>query len=155
RIDAAASKVQVGGQLLTQAEVALKEGRFEEARAHLRKLKATSPVPRGVAELERRLADAEDIARRREKVVQAEQMLEKYLLDKQQTLAGLALETLLDLYPNHPKRGDYQSFIAGLATQAERQKRAEKLFADGQAAVSRGELHSARQILAELEHQDP
>ncbi len=155
RIDRAASRVQEGGQLLLQAEAALKEARFEDARQLMQKLRAATPPPRGLAELERRLAEAEDIARRRGQVVQAEQMLEKYLLDRSQTLAGLALETLLDLYPNHPKRADYESWIAGLASEAERQKRAEKLHADGLAAIGRGDLLGARRLHEEVERQDP
>ncbi len=138
-----------------QAEAALKEGRFEDARQQLQKLETVTPVPRGVAELKRRLVEAEEIARRRQQVVQAEQMLEKYLLDRSQTLASLALETLLDLYPNHPKRHTYLTWIGSLADEAERQKRAEKLFADGQAAVARGDAAGARQTLGELERQDP
>ncbi|HET9768426.1 MAG TPA: hypothetical protein VFS60_16370, partial [Thermoanaerobaculia bacterium] len=155
RIDRAASRVQEGGQLLAQAEVALREGRFEDARVQLQKLEGVTPVPRGVVELKRRLAEAEEIARRRQQVVQAEQMLEKYLLDRSQTLASLALETLLDLYPNHPKRHTYLTWISSLADDAERQKRAEKLFQEGQAAVSRGDLGAARRTLEEVERQDP
>ncbi|HEV8240933.1 MAG TPA: protein kinase [Thermoanaerobaculia bacterium] len=155
RIDKAASRVQEGGQLLAQAEAALKEGRFEDARQQIQKLETATPVPRGVAELKRRLAEAEEIARRRQQVVQAEQMLEKYLLDRSQTLASLALETLLDLYPNHPKRHTYLTWIGSLADDAERQKRAEKLFVEGQAAAARGDLAGARKSLAEVERQDP
>ena len=155
RIDRAASKVQEGGQMLAQAEAALKEGRFEDARLQIQKLEAITPTPRGVAELKRRLAEMEEIARRRGQVVQAEQMLEKYLLDRSQTLAGLALETLLDLYPNHPKREQYQTWISGLADEAGRQKRAERTFADGQAAVARGDLATARRCLEEVEKNDP
>ena len=148
-------RVQEGGQLLAQAEVALKEGRFEDARQQIQKLETATPVPRGVLELKRRLAEAEEIGRRRQQVVQAEQMLEKYLLDRSQTLASLALETLLDLYPNHPKRHTYLTWISGLADEAERQKRAEKLFHEGQAAVARGDLAAARRSLEEVERQDP
>jgi tRNA A-37 threonylcarbamoyl transferase component Bud32 len=155
RIDKAASRVQEGGQLLAQAEVALKEGRFEDARVQIQKLETVTPVPRGVVELKRRLVEAEEIARRRQQVVQAEQMLEKYLLDRSQTLASLALETLLDLYPNHPKRHTYLTWISSLADEAERQKRAEKLFGEGQAAVARGDLGAARRTLEEVERQDP
>jgi serine/threonine protein kinase len=155
RIDKAASRVQAGGQLLAQAEAALKEARFEDARQQIQKLEQLSPVPRGVNEIKRRLAEAEDIARRRQQVVQAEQMLEKYLLDRSQTLASLALETLLDLYPNHPKRQTYQSWIANLADDAERQKRAERAFQDGQAAVARGDAAAARKCLEEVEKHDP
>src|SRR5688500_2690229 len=154
RIDRAASRVQEGGQYLNQAEAALREGRFEEARNLVRKLEATTPNAKGLGDLKRRLQEAEDIARRRQQVLQAEGMLEKYLLDRQQTLAGLALETLLDLYPNHPKKGDYESWVGHLAQDAEQQKRAERLYADAQGAVARGELHVARRRLEEVERLD-
>ena len=154
RIDRAASRVQEGGQLLNQAEVALREGRFEEARNLVGKLEKAAPGAKGLGELKRRLHEAEDIARRRHQVLQAEQMLEKYLLDRQQTLAGLALETLLDLYPNHPKRNDYESWVGHLAQDAEQQKRAERLFAEAQGAVERDELQVARRQLEEVERLD-
>lgn len=154
RIDRAASRVQEGGQFVNQAEAALREGRFEEARNLVRKLEATTPNAKGLADLKRRLQDAEEIARRRQQVLQAEGMLEKYLLDRQQTLAGLALETLLDLYPNHPKKGDYEAWVGHLAQDAEQQKRAERLYGEAQGAVARGELHVARRQLEEIERLD-
>jgi serine/threonine protein kinase len=154
RIDKAASRVQEGGQALIQADVALKEGRFEEARKLVRQLDAIAPPPRGLADLKRRLQEAEDIARRRHQVLQAEQMLEKYLLERQQTLASLALETLLDLYPNHPKRADYESWVGLLANEADQQKRAERCFADGKSAVERDDLAGARRMLEEVERLD-
>jgi serine/threonine protein kinase len=140
--------------ILSAAEVALKEGRFEEARQRLLEVEKSSPGLVGVEDLERRLADAEQIARRRQQVLQAEQMLEKYLLERQQTLAGLTLETLLDLYPNHPKRNDYQSWVALLADEAAQQKRAEQALGDARAAIARGELAAARELLDEVEHHD-
>jgi serine/threonine protein kinase len=154
RIEKAASRVQEGGQALLQADAALKDGRFEEARKLVRQLEAVNPAPRGLADLKRRLQEAEEIARRRQQVLQAEQMLEKYLLERQQTLASLALETLLDLYPNHPKRDDYQAWVGLLANEAEQQKRAERAFADGRAAVARGDVAGARRLLEEVERLD-
>jgi serine/threonine protein kinase len=154
RIDAAASRVQEGGQTMALAEAALKEGRFEEARALVAKLEGTQPAPRGLGDLRRRLQEAEEIARRRQQVLQAEQMLEKYLLDRQQTLASLALETLLDLYPNHPKRADYDAWVRHLGDEAEQQKRAERLFAEAQAAVARGDVATAKRLCEDVERLD-
>jgi serine/threonine protein kinase len=134
RIDKAASRVQEGGQALIQADVALKEGRFEEARKLVRQLDAIAPPPRGLADLKRRLQEAEDIARRRHQVLQAEQMLE--------------------LYPNHPKRADYESWVGLLANEADQQKRAERCFADGKSAVERDDLAGARRMLEEVERLD-
>jgi serine/threonine protein kinase len=154
RIEKAASRVQEGGQTLLQAEAALKEGRFEDARKLVRQLDKVNPAPRGLVDFKRRLQEAEDIARRRQQVLQTEQMLEKYLLERQQTLATLALEALVDLYPNHPKRADYESWVGLMANEAEQQKRAEKAFVDGQAAVGRGDVATARRLLEEVERLD-
>jgi serine/threonine protein kinase len=154
RIEKAASRVQEGGVVLIQAEAALKDGRFEEARKLVRQLETSTPSARGLGDLKRRLQEAEDIARRRQQVLQAEQMLEKYLLERQQTLARLALEALLDLYPNHPKRADYESWVGLLANEVEQQKRAERSYADGKAAVARGDVAGARRLLEEVERLD-
>ncbi|HVS03153.1 MAG TPA: protein kinase, partial [Thermoanaerobaculia bacterium] len=154
QIERAAVKVQETSKIYGRAEAALREGRFEEARDAVRRLEAVNPRHKGLATLKQRLGETEEISRRRQQVLQAEQMLEKYLLDRQQTLAKLALETLLDLYPNHPKRGDYESWVALLAKEATQQKRADDAFAEGRAALARDDLDGARKQLAEVEDSD-
>ena len=154
QIDRAASKGQRAKRLHRDAARALAEGRFEEAAAFVADLETLDPRFPGLAELKSRLAESESIARRRSQVVQAEQMLEKYLLERQQTLARLALEALLDLYPNHPKRSDYESWVALLADEAAQQKRAEEAFQKGREAIARGDLDAARSALEEVEAHD-
>jgi serine/threonine protein kinase len=154
QIDRAASKSETSRRLHADADRALKEGRFEEAAALIERLRQADVRFHGLSELERRLAENESIARRRQQVLQGEQMLEKYLLERQQTLARLALETLLDLYPNHPKRSDYEAWVELLADEAAQQKKAEQAFRAGREAVTRGDLEGARKALDTVETLD-
>ncbi|MBZ0114427.1 MAG: serine/threonine protein kinase [Thermoanaerobaculia bacterium] len=154
QIDRAASRVSETSKVFRRAEIALKEGRFEEAGKFVGSLEKSHPKLKGLGELKARLGDAEGIARRRQQVVQAEQMLEKYLLERQQTLARFALETLLDMYPNHPKRSDYESWVDLLADEAAQQAKAEAAFEEGRSAIARGEFVEARRQLAEVEKFD-
>jgi hypothetical protein len=82
-------------------------------------------------------------------------MLEKYLLEKQQTLAALALETLLEIYPNHPKRGDYEAWVKLLGDESQQAKRAEDAMSQGRRSLARSDLDGARRALQELEKYDP
>ena len=127
QIDRAASRVSETSKVLKRAELALKDGRFEEAGKYVGSLETTHPKLKGLGDLKARLSEAKAIDRRRQQVFQAEQMLEKYLLERQQTLARFALETLLDIYPNHPKRQDYESWVELLADEAKQQDKAQGL----------------------------
>jgi len=154
KIDSAAAKAQTVPRQVARAEKALKEGRFEEARVLLQKIRESSGEHQQLTDLEARLDDAEAIARRRQQVMLAEQMLERYLLERQQTLANMALDTLLELYPNHPKRDDYASWVGMLADQAHQQDQAEEAFAQGRKALDQGDLATVRQRLTEVEDSD-
>ena len=154
QIDKASSRRVDESKQVQRAEQALKDGRFEEARKIITGLEGASRPPAGLDRLKERLEDAEGIAKRRHQVMQAEQMLEKYLLERQQTLAKLALAALLDLYPNHPKRDDYIAWVDLLADEASQQKLAEETFAAGRAAITRGDMVAARQALERVEKID-
>ena len=134
-----------------RAEDALKEGHFEDAKKHLLELAAKAPAHPRVRVLKKRIDEAEAIARRRSQVLQAEQMLEKYLLGRQKTLAALAMEALFDLYPNHPKRADYESWVKLLDQEIEDRKRSEILYKKGMDAVVVDDFDLARLHLTELE----
>ncbi len=154
QIDRAASRVSETSKVFRRAEMALKEGRFEEAGKFVQKLETSHPKLKGLGDLRARLDEAEEIARRRQQVLQAEQMLEKYLLERQQTAARFALETLLDIYPNHPKRNDYESWVELLADEAAQQKKAQAAFDEGMDAVTGGDLDRARELMTEVERFD-
>lgn len=92
-----------------------------------------------------------DLARR---IGEAEHVLDNYLKKKQLALARLALETLLELAPQHPNRGDYENWVSLLASEVEQDKRAEVALAAGRAALTRRDFAGARQELEGLAHND-
>jgi serine/threonine protein kinase len=86
-------------------------------------------------------------ADRRQRIGEAETALRKYLERKQLPLARLALETLLELDPRHPNRGDYESWVKLLAEEVEQDRRAEVALAAARAAISRRDFAGAHREL--------
>ena len=78
-----------------------------------------------------------------------------YLQRKQLPLARLALETLLEIQPDHPKRADYEGWIEHLADESGRAKRAEAALAAGRAALERKDFQAARRELETIARNDP
>lgn len=88
-------------------------------------------------------------------VAEAEKLLEKYLREHKRGLAQLALDTLLELAPGHPRRADFESWVALLDEEVASLHRAEAALAEGRQALAQGDLKSARQKLALVEKNDP
>src|SRR5205807_8732041 len=68
--------------------------------------------------------------------------------------ARLALETLLELQPGHPNRGDYESWVNLLTEEVEQDRRAEVALAAGRAAITRRDFAKAREELALVKRND-
>jgi hypothetical protein len=86
-------------------------------------------------------------ADQRQRTADAEKALRRYLERKQLPLARLALETLLELAPQHPNRADYESWVTLLADEVEQDRRAEIALAAARAAIVRRDFAKARQEL--------
>lgn len=86
-------------------------------------------------------------ADQRQRTAEAEKALRRYLERKQLPLARLALETLLELAPQHPNRTDYESWVTLLADEVEQDRRAEIALAAARAAIVRRDFAKARQEL--------
>jgi serine/threonine protein kinase len=86
-------------------------------------------------------------ADQRQRTGEAEKALRRYLERKQLPLARLALETLLELAPQHPNRADYESWVTLLADEVEQDRRAEIALAAARAAIVRRDFAKARQEL--------
>jgi eukaryotic-like serine/threonine-protein kinase len=91
----------------------------------------------------------------RARIAEAEKLLDKYIRERRQSLARFALETLLELVPNHPRRGDYESWVELLGEEVAQLKIAQSATEAGRQALARGDLDSARAQLAEVERSDP
>jgi eukaryotic-like serine/threonine-protein kinase len=86
-------------------------------------------------------------ADQRQRTAEAEKALRRYLERKQLPLARLALETLLELAPQHPNRADYENWVTLLADEVEQDRRAEIALAAARAAIVRRDFAKARQEL--------
>jgi len=82
-------------------------------------------------------------------------VLTGYLQRKQLPLARLALDTLLEIQPHHPKRADYEGWIQHLEEEGEKAKRAEAAQAAGRAALERRDFAAARRDLETIARYDP
>ncbi|HEY7213245.1 MAG TPA: serine/threonine-protein kinase, partial [Thermoanaerobaculia bacterium] len=140
QIDRAAKRVQESAGELARAEAALAAGRLDEAQKLIAHVEATTPRAQGLDRLKERLAQAH-------RAGETEQVLAGYLQRKQLPLARLALETLLEVKPDHPKRGEYEGRLRLLAEESEKVKRAEAALATGRAALERRDLKAARREL--------
>jgi serine/threonine protein kinase len=148
QIDRAAKRVQESSGELARAETALAAGRLDEAQKLIRHVESTSPRAQGLDRLKDRLAQAR-------RAGETEQVLAGYLQRKQIPLARLALEALVDIQPDHPKRTLYEDRIKLLAEEAEKTKRAEAALAAGRAALERRDFKSARRELETIAREDP
>ncbi|MGH7336793.1 MAG: hypothetical protein ACREI7_04385, partial [Myxococcota bacterium] len=92
---------------------------------------------------------------RRARVAETETMLDKYIAERKQSLAQFALETLLDLDPEHPKKVDFQIAVNQAGQEAARMRSAQAAPEEGHIAIARGDLATARRRLEEIERFDP
>lgn len=149
---------------LDRVREAADAGRLDEARAALKHAReavagdagagAADPERAALEEMEGRVSGLERTAERRARVDEAETMFERYLKKKQLSLARLALETLIDLAPTHPKRTDYEAWVEVLAEEVEEERRADQAQAAGREALVRGDFRAARRQLALLRKTD-
>ncbi|HEX9943716.1 MAG TPA: protein kinase [Thermoanaerobaculia bacterium] len=155
QIERAGKKVQESAGEISRAEAALAAGRLEEAQKLIAQVEAANPRAQGLERLKERLAQAREREKQILRSAETEQVLVNYLQKKQLPLARLALETLLEIQPDHPKRTEYEGEIGLLAEEAEKAKRAEAALAAGRQALARKDFQAARRELETIAHNDP
>jgi serine/threonine protein kinase len=169
QIERAAKRVQDNTVDFTRAEAALTAGRLDEAQRLIAEIEAATPRALGIDRIKERLAQArqrEEQARERQeqerlreeaarRAAETEQVLNNYLERKQLPLARLALDTLLEIQPDHPRRGQFESWIGVLAEEGERAKKAEASLVAGRAALARRDFQAARRELESVARNDP
>lgn len=154
QIERASTRVRESSGELIKAEAALGAGRFDEAEALIAQIEVASPRTLGLDRLKQRLAESQEKVALKHRVSETEQVLTNYLQKKQLPLARLALETLLELDPAHPKRADYETWLGTLGEESERGRRAEAALASGREALARQDLKTARRELEVLIQND-
>ncbi len=155
QIDRAGRRAQDGSQALSRAEAALAAGRVPEARELTQQLEAANPRAPGLEALKKKLAEIAAGEERQQRAAETETVLAGYLRKRQVPLARLALETLLEIDPGHPRRLNYESAISALARESEGEKRVERSLAAGRKAVAERDFRAARRELEAVAKADP
>ena len=112
------------------------------------------PRALGLDRLKDRLAQVREQEAQGRRAAETEQVLRQYLQRKQLPLARLAFETLLEVQPNHAKRGEYEGWIQVLAEESEKAKRAEAAYAAGRGSLERRDFQAARRELETIARND-
>lgn len=107
-----------------------------------------------LASLGTRVEQLARIVEHRERIDEASAMVERYIQGKQLTLARLALDTLLELSPTHPRRGDFESWVDVMAGELAQERKGEDLLAGGRQALVNGDYRGARRALGQLRKVD-
>ena len=163
QIDRASKRVQENTVDLSRAEAAMTAGKLDEAQRLITEIAAANPRALGLERLREGLAQArrqqEDQLRQREELMrraaETEKVLANYLQRKQLSLARLALETLLEILPDHSRRAEFESRLQVLAEETERSKRAEAALIAGRDALANRNLKAARRELETVARNDP
>ena len=98
---------------------------------------------------------AEEANTARERVRTTEEMLTRAIGERRKTLAQMALETLRELAPNHPRLGEYGIWVQDLDQELVLQQRIDGVLDEGRAALRSGDLDGARRHLETLEKLAP
>jgi serine/threonine protein kinase len=155
QISRASRRVEQTRDLLGHAETALDRGRVDEARRLAAEAEKVDPRAKGLADLKGRIRAEENASAAADRVREAEEMLAGYIEGRQLPLARLALQTLLDLEPQHPHRQEYERRIRTLAEDADKEQRAGKVLAGAREDLTRGDFKAARRKLGAIRRADP
>jgi eukaryotic-like serine/threonine-protein kinase len=151
---AAARRTQESSGDISRIEAALAAGQVEEAQRLITQLEATQPRAPGLDRAREKLAALRQASDQEHRISETEHVLTQYLQRKQLPLARLALETLAELSPAHPKRTDYEGLVGLLAKEVEQDKRVDAALAAGRAAITRKDFTAARLELENVARSD-
>ncbi len=154
RLERQSSRTVPQERVLQRGEQALKDGHLDQARRILKQLEASAGPLAGLDAFRQRLDAAERSLKRQSNLQSTEEMLVRFIQQRQKPLAGLALETLVDLAPDHPRRSDYETWVADLDQELELQQKAQRRLDAGRAALRQGDLAQAEKHLATLRKLD-
>ena len=142
-------------RVLQRGEQALKAGQLDQARRILKQLEASAPGLSGLDHFRRQTEAAEREVKRQSNLRTTEEMLTRYIQQRKKPLAELALDTLVELAPNHPRRSDYETWVADLDQELVLERKIQQQLDDGRAALRQDNLATAEKHLGALHKLDP
>ncbi len=149
------SRTETPQRILQRAEQALADGQLDQARRLAEHLGSIAPHMAGLVVLRDRMREVEREERRKTNLRQAEEMLRRYIQQRKKPLAEMALETLLEIAPQHPQRQEYETWVADLDQEVALQRRLDEELAAGRAALRADDPAAARRHLEMLRKLDP
>ncbi len=142
-------------RVLQRGEQALKDGHFDQARRILKQLEASASGLSGLDHFRRQLGAADRQVKRQTNLQATEEMLTRYIQQRKKPLAELALETLVEIAPSHPRRAEYETWVADLDQELVLDRKISQQLDDGRAALLQDDLASAEKHLGTLHKLDP
>ena len=155
QLERQSSRSETAERILQRGEQALSGGHLDQARRVLQQLETRAPRIPGLDSFKQSLDAAQREEQRQANLHTTEEMLSRYIQQRKKPLAEMALATLLELAPTHPRRADYQRWVADLDQEMALQRRIDEHFEAGQAALQRGDLAAAKKHLEALHKADP
>ncbi|MEM7582513.1 MAG: hypothetical protein AAF560_03965 [Acidobacteriota bacterium] len=155
QLERQSSRTVSSERILQRGEQALKNGQLDQAKRVLQQLQGKAAILPGLELFKQRVEAAVQAEKQQTNLRATEEMLTRYIQQRKKPLAKLALTTLVEMAPNHPRRTDYTTWVADLDEEVELQRRADELLAAGRAAVISGDFSKAAKHLGTLNKVDP
>jgi tetratricopeptide (TPR) repeat protein len=154
-IEKMSSRAETPEQLLQRAQAALGSGQVQQARRIYEALLETAPHVSGINYLRVQLENHEKEKKLHANLQTTEEMLLRYIQQRKKPLAQLALDTLIEIVPQHPKLPDYKLWVKDLDQEVLLQGRINNILNSGRQALSSGNVAEARKHLEQLQKLDP
>ena len=137
-------------RVLQRGEQALKDGQLDQARRILKQLQASARKLPGLDLFRQQLEAADQQVKQEANLAATEEMLTRYIQQRKKPLAELALQTLAEIAPHHPRRVEYEAWVADLDEELALERKIKQQLDDGRAALRRDDLGTAEQHLGAL-----
>lgn len=142
-------------RVLQRGEQALRDGQLDQARRILKQLEASASGLSGLDHFRQQVETADREIKHKSNLHTTEEMLIRYIQQRKKPLAELALATLTEIAPDHPRREEYQTWVADLDQELVLEGKIRQQLDDGRAALRREDLATAEKHLGTLHKLDP
>lgn len=150
-----ASRREPPERWLQRALAAAQAGQIDVARRLTEQLAKEAPNVAGLDYLREQLESAERSHKQKERLRQAEDMVIRAIQQRKKPLAQMALQTLEEIAPQHPRLDELRTWVRDLDQEVALHTRIDELLAAGRSALQSGDLEGARRQLEALRKLDP
>lgn len=150
-----ASRREPPERLLQRALAAAQSGQIDVARRLTDQLLRDAPNLAGLDYLREQLDSAQRLHKQREQLRQTEEMVIRAIQQRKKALAQMALQTLEEIAPQHPRLGELRIWVGDLDQEVALHSRIDEMLRGGRAALQNGDFAGAKKQLDALQKLDP